>query len=213
MMSNRDFESIKRWIGTAHFVISSICDRSTRVSSVRSAKAITWAERTDPATFLDLQLLNPIWIAALVSSIIRIVFPSYDFKSGYSLDRFILVHCNVFPYLKCVSYSCRLSAYKELWSTFWARGIWSLSAVCITFMKDFAASSADIKCSTWDIRKLSSSESSFSLIASCSSVTTVYGPSHSPILYWNFSLYIQAWFHLIGKFCFTCSAYYGAVPA
>ena len=53
IMSTNDFESVKRGIGIAHSSVCSICDRITKASSNKSAKAITSAERIDLVTFLD----------------------------------------------------------------------------------------------------------------------------------------------------------------
>ncbi len=68
IISNNDFESVRRCRGTARCTPCSTCDLSARASSNRSANAITLADNTERLTLLDLYLLYVIGMALLPSS-------------------------------------------------------------------------------------------------------------------------------------------------
>lgn len=81
IISERDFELVSKWIGTARCIECSICERNAKASSNTSASAITFADNTERVTLRDLKLLNTMRIAASLSSIRRIMWPSWDFSS------------------------------------------------------------------------------------------------------------------------------------
>ena len=80
-MSNKDFESVRRWTGAERLCASYNCVLSTQTSSNKSENALTSDDSTERVTLLDSLLFNDIGITLSLSSIRGKIRPSCDDKS------------------------------------------------------------------------------------------------------------------------------------